>query len=202
MAIKHKKMKKKNVLIEKMNISPSFKNDKKYKSKSINLSKENSYSNINNTSINLNNNSKIKEIFSIYNIKDIITSDKRLYVYINYITLYNKKNEEEKEGKLYDNDLLEISNKIYIQYIGSYLNKKKIRQKILSQIDEEIKDKDLEKGLIKLNNYINGLKKQVVKNSIINLGDTKKDIKLFGFKNSNNKNKKYFSHNNDVSNKK
>ena len=193
---------KKNVIIKKLDISPSFKNYKKYKSKSINLSEENSYRNINNTTRNLNNNSKIKEIFSIYNIKDIVTSDKRLHVYINYITLYNKKNEEEKEEKLYDNDLLEISNKINIQYIGSNLNKKKIRQEILSQIDEEIKYKDLEKGLIKLNNYINGLKKQVVKNSIINFGDTKKDIKLYNFKNSNNENKRYFSHNNDVSNKK
>jgi hypothetical protein len=193
---------KKNVIIKKLNISPSFKNYKKYKSKSINLSKENSYRNINNTSVNLNNNSKIREIFSIYNIKDIVTSDKRLHVYINYITLYNKKNEEEKEEKLYDNDLLEISNKINIQYIGSYLNKKKNRQKILSQIDEEIKYKDLEKGLIKLNNYINGLKKQVVKNSIINFGDTKKDIKLFNCKNINNENMRYFSYNNDVINKK
>ena len=97
---------------------------------------------------------------------------------------------------------MEISNKINIQYIGSYLNKKKNRQKILSQIDEEIKYKDLEKGLIKLNNYINGLKKQVVKNSIINFGDTKKDIKLFNCKNINNENMRYFSYNNDVINKK
>ena len=199
------KNEKKNVIINKLNISPSFnKNNKKYNSKSTDLSKENSYRSINNTSRNLNINKKVKirEIYSIYNIKNIVTSDKRLYVYINYITLYNKKNEKENKRKLYANDLLEISNKIIITYISSDLNVNKNRQKILSQIDEEIKYKDLEKGLIKLNNYINGLKKQVIKYCIINFDDTKKDIKLLDFKNNKNENKRYSSYNNYTNNKK
>ena len=125
-----------------------------------------------------------------------------MYVHINYITLYNNKNEKENKRKLYDNDLLEISKKIIITYISSDLNVNKNRQKILSQIDEEIKYKDLEKGLIKLNNYINGLKKQIVKYCIINFDDTKKDIKLFDFKNNKNENKRYSSYNNDTNNKK
>ena len=198
-------MKKKNVIINKLNISPSFnKNNKNYNSKSTNLSKENSYRSKNNTSRNLNINKKVKirEIYSIYNIKNIVTSDKRLFVYINYITLYNNKNEKENKRKLYDNDLLEISNKISIKFIGSDLDMNKNRQKILSQIDEEIKYKDLEKGLIKLDNYINGLKKQVSKYCIINFDDTKKDIKLFDYKNNKNENKRYSSYNNDINNKK
>lgn len=199
------KNEKKNIIINKLNISPSFnKNNKKYNSKNTNLSKENSYRSINNTSRNLNINKKVKirEIYSIYNIKNIVTSDKRLYVHINYITLYNKKNEKENKRKLYDNDLLEISNKIIITYIGLNLNVNKNRQKILSQIDEEIKYKDLEKGLIKLNDYINGLKKQTVKYCIINFDNTKKDIKLLDFKNNKNENKRYSSYNNDTNNKK
>ena len=196
-----KKNEKKYVLIKKLNISPSFKNYKKYNNKSTNLTKENSYRSINNTSRNLNKSRKIREVYSICNIKDIVTSDKRLYVYINYITLYNKKNEKEKQGKLYDNDLLEISNKINIKYIDSGLNKNKNHQNILSQIEEEIKYKDLEKGLIKLNNYINGLKKQIAKYNINNFGDNKKNNNIFDFKNSKNENKKYFSYNNDVGDK-
>lgn len=199
------KNEKKNIIIKKLEISPSFnKNNKKYNSKSTNLSKENSYRSINNTSKNSNIN-KIgnqKEIFTVYNIKDIVTSDKRLYVYINYITLYNKKGDNENNEKLYDNDLLRISHKINIEYTESGLNKNKNRQKILSQIDEEIKYKDLEKGIIKLNNYINRLKEEVAKYSIINFGDTKKNIKLFDPKNSDNENKRYLSYNNDVDNKK
>jgi len=199
------KNEKKNVIIKKLNISPSFhKNNKKYNTKSTNLSKENSYRSKNNTSRNsyINKKGKIREIFTIYNIKDIVTSDKRLHVYINYITLYNKKFENEDDPKLYDNDLLEISNKINIKYIGSGLNKNKTFRKILSQIDEEIKYKDLEKGITKLNNYITGLKKQVVKYSINNFGGTKKNIKLFDFTNNKNENKRYFSYNIAVDEKK
>ena len=71
----------------------------------------------------------------------------------------------------------------------------------MSQIEEEIKYKDLEKGLIKLNNYINGLKKQIAKYNINNFGYNKKNNNLFDFKNSKNENKKYFSYNNDVGDK-
>ena len=41
-------------------------------------------------------NTKNKEIVKVYNIKDIVTPDKRLYVYINYITLSNKMKKKTK----------------------------------------------------------------------------------------------------------
>ena len=137
-------------------------------------------------------NNKKEKIYTIYNIKDIITSDKRLYVYINYIELDNK--EKEKENKLgyYDDEFLRISNEIDICINGLNIKKNKIRSnnyllkqsKYLSKIEEEPYDKkfmlsskvqekisnknNMEKAILILEKYKNKLKKEILKKNIVN----------------------------------
>ena len=83
-----------------------------------------------------------KNIYKIFIIKNIITPDKRLYVNINYINLNNINKKSEK--KLYNNDNLEISEIIDINYIGWKSNNKNNlgkHMKKLSKIEEEIDEK-------------------------------------------------------------
>ena len=90
-------------------------------------------------SISVNRN---KNIYKIFIIKNIITPDKRLYVNINYINLNNIRKKSEK--KLYNNDNLEISEIIDINYIGGKSNIKNNlgkHMKKLSKIEEEIDEK-------------------------------------------------------------
>ena len=127
---------------------------------------------------------KNEEIYKVYNIKDIVTRDKRLYVYINYITLYNKRKEDENSMYYYDNSLLKISNEININIYRLNKNKKRLKRYILknynnlSKIEEEsysrgnekmIINNDIEKGILKLEKYKNKLKNETIKKSIINL---------------------------------
>ena len=126
---------------------------------------------------------KNEEIYKIYNIKDIVTMDKRLYVYINYITLYNKKKEDENSMNYYDNNLLKISNEININIYGLNKNKSRLNRyllkipKNLCKIEEESYSRgnenmkinnDIEKGILKLEKYKNNLKNEIIKKSIIN----------------------------------
>ena len=138
---------------------------------------------------------KKTEIFKVYNIKDIVTPDKRLYVYINYITLSNKKNNKITKYKYYDNNLLKISDRISINYIDinkKYKPKLKIikyqihltkikEEEPLYSITEEDKNENknlgqydyLEKAITILERYKNKLKKNTIKNSILNFGNDK-----------------------------
>lgn len=138
---------------------------------------------------------KNEEIYKIYNIKDIETPDKRLYVFINYITLYNKK-KYENNMNYYDNNLLKISNEINIDVYGINESKKKYRfnrypikkSKNLSKIEEESysrgndkskNDNDIEKGILKLEKYKNKLKSETIKKNIINFKkEDKKVVKI------------------------
>ena len=136
---------------------------------------------------------KKTEIFKVYNIKDIVTPDKRLYVYINYITLSNKKKDKLKEYKYYDNNLLKISDRISINYIDInkkykpkfkiikyqiYLTKIKEEEPLYS-IAEDNKNENknlgqydyLEKAIFILERYKNKLKKITIKKSILNFGN-------------------------------
>ena len=141
---------------------------------------------------NLNN--KNEQIYTIYNIKDIVTSDKRLYVYINYITLNNIQKEKDNILDYYNNDLLRVSNALNISLDGwnkksnknkssNYLTK---QPKYLSKIEEEPYDKyyntsnkdkenditkkydNLEKPILILEKYKKKLKKETIKKNIIN----------------------------------
>ena len=141
-----------------------------------------------------NDKNKSKEIFKVYNIKNIVTRDKRLYVHINYITLSNKNKEKTNKNNYYNNKLLKISEKFSITYINNNtiskpklkiikneINLTKIEEEPLNSIVEEenkyYKKKNqydyLEKAIAILERYKNNLKKKTIKNSIINIG--KKD---------------------------
>ena len=90
-------------------------------------------------SISVNRN---KNIYKIFIIKNIITPDKRLYVNINYINLNTSNKKREKNS--YNNDILEISEIIDINYKGEKSNNKNNNgkhMKKLSKIDEEIDEK-------------------------------------------------------------
>ena len=137
-------------------------------------------------------NNKKEEIYTIYNIKDIITSDKRLYVYINYITLDNKEKEEENKLDYYDDEFLRISNEVDICINGLNIKKNKNKSnnyllnqsKYLSKIEEEPYDKNcmisskdqenianknnMEKAILILEKYKNKLKKEILKKNISN----------------------------------
>ena len=100
-----------------------------------------------------------------------------MHVYINYIELFNQNN---SENKSYDDNLLKISKEFDVSVKG--LNKKKNNNKSnsrfkvylnkLSKIEEEPYDKKnninpIEKGIFILEKYKNNLKKETVKNSIL-----------------------------------
>ena len=90
-------------------------------------------------SISVNRN---KNIYKIFIIKNIITPDKRLYVNINYINLNTSNKKREKNS--YNNDILEISEIIDINYKGEKSNNKNNNgkhMKKLSKIDEENDEK-------------------------------------------------------------
>jgi hypothetical protein len=120
-----------------------------------------------------NINNKKEENYEIYNIKDIITPDKRLYVYINYITLNNKDKSKKFRLDYYNDDLLKISNEININLYG--LNKKKKRfkssnyfiknSKILSKIEEEPFEKNNN------NNISNNDKQNEINKNNVNMGE-------------------------------
>ena len=116
------------------NNSSNIKYIKEYKSKPIakkkRLNSQSSYKSIK----SIDNN---KIIYKIYIVKNIISSDKRIFVNINYINLSNKDKKSDK--KFYSNDMLEISDINEINYIGNNKNSK--HKKKLSKIEEEIDDK-------------------------------------------------------------
>ena len=83
--------------------------------------------------------SEIKNKYNIYIVKNIISSDKRLFLNINYINLENYNS----LTKFYTNDMLKISDLIDINLLGSKYSKNTIgkHKKKLSKIEEEIDDK-------------------------------------------------------------
>ena len=203
--------------LQEFNSSFNFKNPNKFYSISNSPKKENT-SNEKNNHINnrirvnklkvtpkYSNNSRKKnsdclenkkDIYEVYNIKDIVTSDKRLYVYINYITLYKKNNVNNKLN-FYDNNLLKISNKININYLNPYSIKK--RKKLLNKIIEEKDDNEYNSQNEVEDKDKNNLKKIEDKKSFINSNkDGKKNtnnkiIKLNKIKNNEIQNKRYSS---------
>ena len=111
------------IIIKKLKITPKG-NFKRKSSNSIGKPNENKIS---------------REIFKVYNVKNIVTSDKRLYVHINYISLYNdKKDYHKNKNNYYKHNLLKKSEKININFNQSRLvlksNKKNEK---LSKIIEE-----------------------------------------------------------------
>ena len=84
--------------------------------------------------------SDFRNIYNIYIIKNIITSDKRLFVYIKYINLDNFKN---KKKNAYTKDILEISEIMNININRNKNMKSNIikHKKKLSKIEEETDDK-------------------------------------------------------------
>ena len=84
--------------------------------------------------------SDFRNVYNIYIIKNIITSDKRLFVYIKYINLDNYKN---KKKNAYTKDILEISEIMNININRNKNMKSNIikHKKKLSKIEEETDDK-------------------------------------------------------------
>ena len=84
--------------------------------------------------------SDFRNVYNIYIIKNIITSDKRLFVYIKYINLDNFKN---KKKNAYTKDILEISEIMNININRNKNMKSNIikHKKKLSKIEEETDDK-------------------------------------------------------------
>ena len=154
-----------------------------------------------------NNNNSEEKTYKIMNIKDIQTADKRLNVYINYITLYNDKTK--KNYNYYDNDLLKISNNFNINYINEPMNKKTKKKNIfrkLDKIEEEPDDKyfnsshkknnnnrlifnnNTEEGILLSEKDMNDSKKKTIKDNINN----KKENNVIGINiNRNNIREKY-----------
>jgi hypothetical protein len=115
------------IIIKKLKITPKLSgNFKRKNSNSIRKQFENKIS---------------REKFKVYNVKNIVTSDKRLYVHINYISLYNdKKNYNKNKRNYYKHNLLKISDKIIINFNHSLLInylKSNIKHEKLSNIIEE-----------------------------------------------------------------
>ena len=83
--------------------------------------------------------SEIRNKYNIYILKNIISSDKRLFLNINYIKLENYNS----LTNFYTNDVLKISDLIDINLLGSKYSKNTIgkHKKKLSKIEEEIDDK-------------------------------------------------------------
>ena len=127
----------------------------------------------------LDNNNRIT--YKIYILKNIVTADKRIYVSINYISLDNKDKNKINNISFYDNDILDMSDKIVINYLGnkSKTNNTVRHRKKLSKIEEEIDDK-----LMNLSNIIreNKYAKRKEKNE-----DNEKSIKTIDANNSSNK---------------
>ena len=120
------------------NNSSNIKYIKEYKSKPIEkrrrMNSQSSYKSIKSTNDNKNR-------YKIYIVKNIVSSDKRIFVNINYINLSDKDKKSDK--KYYSNDMLEISDVNEINYLGNNNNKNNNakHKKKLSKIEEEIDDK-------------------------------------------------------------
>jgi hypothetical protein len=115
------------IIIKKLKIAPKFGgNFERKNSNSIGKHYENKIS---------------REIFKVYNVKNIVTSDKRLYVHINYISLYNdKKNYHKSKNNYYKYNLLKISDKIIINFnhnrLIDILKSNKKHEKLANIIEE------------------------------------------------------------------
>ena len=82
-----------------------------------------------------------REIFKVYNVKNIVSSDKRLYVHIDYISIYNdKKNGHKSKNIYYKYTYLKISDKIIINFNHSglidILKSNKKHEKLSNIIEE------------------------------------------------------------------
>jgi len=149
-------------------IENKIKNMHKRKKTTNSLTSNKSYNNLTN----------FKKIYNIYITKNIVTSDKKLFVNIKYISLDNFKSTK----AFFPNTVLKISKLVKINYIGNNNIKKhiKIHNKKLSNIEEEIdekinsnlslskrENKYLEKGEKTEKKIIKSIKGSINKNNII-----------------------------------
>ena len=149
-------------------IENKIKNMHKRKKTTNSLTSNKSYNNLTN----------FRKIYNIYITKNIVTSDKKLFVNIKYISLDNFKSTK----AFFPNTVLKISKLVKINYIGNNNIKKhiKIHNKKLSNIEEEIdekinsnlslskrENKYLEKGEKTEKKIIKSIKGNINKNNII-----------------------------------
>ena len=149
-------------------IENKIKNMHKRKKRTNSLTSNKSYNNLTN----------FKKIYNIYITKNIVTSDKKLFVNIKYISLDNFKSTK----AFFPNKVLKISKLVKINYIGNNNIKKhiKIHNKKLSEIEEEIdekinsnlslskrENKYLEKGEKTEKKIIKSIKGNINKNNIV-----------------------------------
>ena len=149
-------------------IENKIKNMHKRKKTTNSLTSNKSYNNLTN----------FKKIYNIYITKNIVTSDKKLFVNIKYISLDNFKSTK----AFFPNKVLKISKLVKINYIGNNNIKKhiKIHNKKLSNIEEEIdekinsnlslskrENKYLEKGEKTEKKIIKSIKGNINKNNIV-----------------------------------
>jgi hypothetical protein len=149
-------------------IENKIKNMHKRKKTTNSLTSNKSYNNLTN----------FKNIYNIYITKNIVTSDKKLFVNIKYISLNNFKSTK----AFFPNTVLKISKLVKINYIGNNNIKKhiKIHNKKLSEIEEEIdekinsnlslskrENKYLEKGEKTEKKIIKSIKGNINKNNIV-----------------------------------
>ena len=149
-------------------IENKIKNMHKRKKTTNSLTSNKSYNNLTN----------FKKIYNIYITKNIVTSDKKLFVNIKYISLDNFKSTK----AFFPNTVLKISKLVKINYIGNNNIKKhiKIHNKKLSNIEEEIdekinsnlslskrENKYLEKGEKTETKIIKSIKGNINKNNIV-----------------------------------
>ena len=149
-------------------IENKIKNMHKRKKTTNSLTSNKSYNNLTN----------FKKIYNIYITKNIVTSDKKLFVNIKYISLDNFKSTK----AFFPNTVLKISKLVKINYIGNNNIKKhiKIHNKKLSNIEEEIdekinsnlslskrENKYLEKGEKTEKKIIKSIKGNINKNNIV-----------------------------------
>ena len=149
-------------------IENKIKNMHKRKKTTNSLTSNKSYNNLTN----------FKKIYNIYITKNIVTSDKKLFVNLKYISLDNFKSTK----AFFPNTVLKISKLVKINYIGNNNIKKhiKIHNKKLSNIEEEIdekinsnlslskrENKYLEKGEKTEKKIIKSIKGNINKNNIV-----------------------------------
>ena len=140
----------KNSIIFNLNREESRNNKNRIIIKKIKTKLSGNFKRKSSNSIGKQNENKIsREIFKVKNIKNIVTSDKRLYVHINYISLYNdKKNYNKNKNNYYKHNLLKISDKINIIF-----NKRRLILK--SNKKHETLSKIIEENSVKNNNSSN-----------------------------------------------
>ena len=199
------------IITKKLKITPRLSKDFK---------RQKSFNSIDNMHENKNDINIEKGLFKAHNIKNIITSDKRIYVHISYIPLLNQNNY--KKDKYYNNFILRISNKFNIQYLTEKKkNKKIIHRKKLSLIKEEPyninhysnskneeyesdnKKYNKEKGTISIDKYKINYKKILNKNmdrislTEMSTKNNRKNIIINNFKKYEKQNKRYVTLNNE-----